>query len=46
MHHISPKVNSAKMLYQRMGFSYEREMTIFNEVYHLYVSILTHLTAN
>ena len=39
-------MNSAKMLYQRMGFSYEREMTIFNEVYHLYVSILTHLTAN
>ena len=31
-------MNSAKTLYQRMGFWYEREITIFNEVYHLYVA--------
>ena len=31
-------MNSAKILYQRMGFGYEREITIFNEVYHLYVA--------
>ncbi len=31
-------MNSAKMLYRRMGFDYERDITIFNEVYHLYVN--------
>ena len=31
-------MNSAKTLYQRMNFRYEREITIFNEVYHLYVT--------
>ena len=31
-------MNSAKILYQRMGFGYERDITIFNEVYHLYVA--------
>ena len=28
----------AKMLYRRMGFGYERDITIFNEVYYLYVA--------
>ena len=31
-------MNSAKILYQRLGFEYEREITIFNEEYHLYVA--------
>ena len=30
-------MNTAKKLYQRLGFVFEREITIFNEVYHLYV---------
>jgi ribosomal protein S18 acetylase RimI-like enzyme len=30
--------NRAKRLYQRLGFGFEREITIFNEVYHLYVN--------
>lgn len=30
-------MNTAKKLYQRLGFVFEREVTIFNEVYHLYV---------
>ena len=30
--------NSAKLLYQRIGFGFEREITIFKEAYHLYVS--------
>jgi ribosomal protein S18 acetylase RimI-like enzyme len=29
--------NRAKKLYQKLGFVFEREITIFNEVYHLYV---------
>ena len=29
-------MNTAKKLYQRLGFVFEREITIFNEVYHLY----------
>jgi ribosomal protein S18 acetylase RimI-like enzyme len=32
---VEPK-NTAKKLYQRLGFVFEREITIFNEVYHLY----------
>ena len=39
-------MNSAKILYQRMGFEFEREIVIFNEVYHLYVNGLESLTAN
>lgn len=31
-------MNSAKILYQRLGFEHEREITIFNEEYHLYVA--------
>ena len=31
-------MNSAKILYQRLGFEYERKITIFNEEYHLYVA--------
>ena len=31
-------MNTAKTLYQRLGFRYEREITIFKEIYHLYVS--------
>ena len=31
-------MNTAKELYQRLGFEFEREITIFNEVYHLYVN--------
>lgn len=34
---VEPK-NRAKRLYQRLGFGFEREITIFNEVYHLYVN--------
>lgn len=33
-------MNSAKILYQNMGFCFEREITIFNEVYHLYVALI------
>lgn len=29
-------LNPAKMLYQQLGFGYDRPITIFNEVYHLY----------
>ena len=32
------QMNSAKILYQRLGFEYERKITIFNEEYHLYVA--------
>ena len=39
-------MNSAKILYQRMGFEFEREIVIFNEVYHLYMNGLESLTAN
>ena len=39
-------MNSAKILYQRMGFEFEREIVIFNEVYHLYMKGLESLTAN
>ena len=39
-------MNSAKILYQRMGFEFEREIVIFNEVYHLYMNRLESLTAN
>ena len=31
-------MNVAKMLYQHMGFEFERKITIFNELYHLYVN--------
>ena len=31
-------MNPAKRLYQHMGFGYERDITIFNDVYHLYVT--------
>ena len=30
--------NSAKLLYQELGFSYNRIITIFNEEYELYVA--------
>ena len=31
-------MNSAKILYQELGFRYHRSITIFNEEYHLYVA--------
>ena len=31
-------MNVAKMLYHHMGFEFERKITIFNELYHLYVN--------
>lgn len=31
-------MNVAKMLYQHMGFEFERKITILNELYHLYVN--------
>ena len=31
-------MNMAKKLYQRLGFEFDREITIFNEHYHLYVN--------
>ena len=31
-------MNSAKILYQKLGFRCNRTITIFNEIYHLYMA--------